>query len=135
MAIANILKKKKKLSVKKTEKKTETQKTSDKKTKSKKQDINTASKKAEINVLFSPHITEKAVALSAKDQYIFKVPTKSNKIEIKKAIGNKFNVKVINVRIINVKPKAMKFGKTKGWKKGYKKAIVKIKKGQKIDIT
>ena len=85
--------------------------------------------------MFSPHITEKSISLSRQDQYVFKVPPKTNKIELRKAIEKKFNVNVIDVKTSNVRPKKIKFGKTEGWKKGYKKAIIRIKKGQKIDIT
>jgi len=84
-------------------------------------------------VLTSPHITEKATLLSGDNQYVFKVFSKANKIEIKKAIESLYRVKVIGVRVINVPAKQRRLGKTQGWKKGYKKAIIQIKKGQKIE--
>lgn len=85
--------------------------------------------------IIAPHITEKATYLSEKmNQYIFLVRKEANKIEIKKAIENLYGVKVEKVQIINIPKKKRRRGMIEGWKKGYKKAIVKIKEGQKIEI-
>lgn len=86
------------------------------------------------SVLKAPHITEKATDLAKNDRYVFKVYERANKTEIKKAVENLYNVDVINVRIIKVPSKKRIFKGIKGIKKGYKKAIVLIKKGQKIEI-
>ncbi len=56
-----------------------------------------------------------------------------NKVEIKKAIEAIFNVKVLSVNTVNVLPKFKRMGKYEGYKSAYKKAIVKIAEGQKID--
>lgn len=85
-------------------------------------------------ILYTPHVTEKATALTEENKYVFKVSPKANKIEIKKAVEDLYGVNVINVRIINIPRRQRRLGKQKGWRKGYKKAIVKIKKGQKIEI-
>lgn len=85
-------------------------------------------------VLVSPHITEKATDLGKENKYVFKVFPKTNKIEIKKAIEGLYGVDVVSVRIINVPRRQRRVGKQMGWRKGYRKAIVKIKKGQKIEI-
>ncbi len=84
--------------------------------------------------LFSPHVTEKATDLASHNQYIFKVFKRTNKNEIKKAVQSLYGVDVEKVRIINVHRKKKKMGRNIGWKKGYKKAIVKIKKGQEIEV-
>jgi len=81
-----------------------------------------------------PHITEKATDLTEKNQYVFKVYPKTNKIEIKTAIEDLYNVDVLSVRIIKVRPKRRRLGRISGWRAGYKKAIVKIKAGQKIEV-
>ena len=86
-------------------------------------------------ILKTPHITEKATGLIKNNQYIFKVYEKSNKQEIKKAVENIYGVDVVSVRIINVPGKRKRLGRTFGWKKGDKKAIVRIKKGQEIEIV
>ncbi len=85
-------------------------------------------------VLKGPHITEKATELIKENEYIFKVSDDSNKIEIKQAVRDVYGVDVERVNIIKVPREKRRLGKTEGWKKGYKKAIVKIKKGQEIEV-
>ncbi|MBU4299279.1 50S ribosomal protein L23 [Patescibacteria group bacterium] len=85
-------------------------------------------------ILKSPHITEKATDLTQKNQYVFKVYPEANKIELKKAIEAIYGVDAVAVKIINVPRKRRRLGKIRGWRKGYKKAIVKIKEGQKIEV-
>lgn len=85
-------------------------------------------------VLDRPHITEKATSLAEENCYVFRVYKNANKIEIKKAVEDVYGVNVVSVRIINVPPKRRRVGRHIGWRKGYKKAIVKIEKGQKIEI-
>lgn len=87
------------------------------------------------NVLKSPCITEKAVDISALGNfYVFKVNKEANKIEIKKAVEERYKVNVIQVRTTTIPRKKIKRGRTEGFKPGYKKAIVKIKEGQKIEM-
>jgi large subunit ribosomal protein L23 len=85
-------------------------------------------------ILISSHISEKATDLGEKNQYIFKVFPTANKTEIKRAIEDLYRVEVSDVKIINVPQKRRRLGRISGWKKGYKKAIVKIKEGQKIEV-
>jgi len=85
-------------------------------------------------ILKTPHVTEKATDLVKKNQYVFKVFPEANKTEIKKAIEDLYGVDVESVKTINVPRKQRRLGRIKGWRKGYKKAIVKIKEGQKIEV-
>ncbi len=85
-------------------------------------------------VLKTPHVTEKATDLTKENKYVFKVWPESNKIEIKKAVERIYGVDVLSVNIVNIHPKKKRLGRTIGLKSGYKKAIVKIKEGQKIEI-
>jgi len=85
-------------------------------------------------VLEMPHVTEKATDLAGKNQYVFRIFPRANKSDVKKAIGKIFKVDVLRVRIINIPKKKRKFGKIKGFKEGYKKAIVRIREGQKIEV-
>ncbi|MEK7104087.1 MAG: 50S ribosomal protein L23 [Patescibacteria group bacterium] len=85
-------------------------------------------------VLSRPQITEKATLLQEKDQYIFQVFKTATKPEVKKAVQEVYGVNVEKVRIINVDRKKKRLGRTTGWKKGYKKAIVTLQKGQEIEI-
>jgi large subunit ribosomal protein L23 len=85
-------------------------------------------------IIKAPIITEQSMKLiDAENKYTFKVDKRANKIEIKKAIETIFKVDVIKVNTINVLPKAKKVGKYEGFKPAYKKAIVLIPEGQKID--
>lgn len=81
------------------------------------------------------HVTEKASFAAEQNKYIFKVAKESNKIEIKKAVEGIYNVNVDKVTIINAKSKVRRQGMTIGTKKGFKKAIVNIKKGETIDFS
>lgn len=81
-----------------------------------------------------PHISEKATYLMEKNQYIFKVPFSYNKNEIKKSVEGIYGVDVLSVNIIKIPPKKRRIGMTQGFKKGFIKAVVKIKQGQKIEI-
>lgn len=85
-------------------------------------------------ILQEPHITEKATDLSKENKYVFKVFPRANKIEVKKVIESLYNVDVLDVRIVNIPSKKRRLGRTQGWRKGYKKAIIKLKKGQKIEL-
>jgi large subunit ribosomal protein L23 len=81
-----------------------------------------------------PHISEKATDLSEKDQYIFEVLPNYNKNEIKNAVHGIYGVDVLSVNIIKIPAKKRRLGKTEGFRKAYKKAVVRIKNGQKIEI-
>ncbi len=81
-----------------------------------------------------PIITEKATRMSAFGKYIFLVDDKAASPEIKKAIKEIYKVDVIRINIVNTRPKPRRLGKMVGIKPGYKKAIVTLKEGQKLDI-
>jgi len=85
-------------------------------------------------ILKGPHVTEKATELAQDNQYVFKVFPNANKSEIKKAIENLYDVNVQKVRIMNMPKKKRRSGRSEGWKSGYKKAAVKVKEGQKIEV-
>lgn len=85
-------------------------------------------------ILRTAHITEKATDLSGKDQYIFNVYKSANKNEVKKAVESIYGVDVVCVNMINIPPKTRRVGKNFGKKPGYRKAIVSIKEGQKIEL-
>jgi len=86
----------------------------------------------------SSHITEKATDLSSLNKYVFKVSFDANKTEIKKAIEKMYNVKVEKVNIIHIPGKKRRLGRIEGWRKGlkrgFKKAIVTLRKGDKIEV-
>lgn len=86
------------------------------------------------NIVRNPHISEKTTSLAKNNQYIFKVFSRANKTEIKKAVEGLYGVDVLSVNLIKIPAKKRTLGRISGFRKGYKKAIVKIKEGQKIEI-
>ena len=87
------------------------------------------------NVLLAPHVTEKATLLGEKNQYVFRVASKASKPQIKQAVEKMFEVQVDSVRVLNVKGKQKRFGMQMGQRKGWKKAYVRLKDGQSIDLA
>lgn len=83
----------------------------------------------------SPVITEKSTMGSEHNQVTFRVPLAANKREVKAAVEGLFNVKVTGVNTIRVKGKTKRFRGTVGQRSDYKKAIVTLAEGQKIDVT
>ncbi|MFH1038671.1 MAG: 50S ribosomal protein L23 [PVC group bacterium] len=87
-------------------------------------------------LIISPVVTEKGTVLQEKNnQYLFRVHPRANKIQIRAAIRKIFNVKVSEVRTLTVHGKIRRVGKTEGRKPSWKKAIVTLKEGEKIDLT
>lgn len=84
--------------------------------------------------LIKPHLTEKTSFLSGQNKYVFWVRKKANKIEIKKAIEKLYRVNVVDVNILNPKPKKIRLGRISGLRPAYKKAIITLMEGQKIEI-
>ena len=85
--------------------------------------------------ILSPFVTEKSTNLSEQNKIIFKVPSKANKVNLKKNIEKIFKVNVTKINIINKKSKIKNARGRKVRVSGFKKAIVTIKKGQNIDLT
>ena len=85
--------------------------------------------------ILSPVVTEKSTNMSELNKVTFKVPLSSNKNSLKKSIEKLFKVNVIKVNIVNKKTRIKVSRGKKIKKKGYKKAIVTLKKGQNIDLS
>ncbi|MEK7560233.1 MAG: 50S ribosomal protein L23 [Patescibacteria group bacterium] len=80
------------------------------------------------------HISEKSSNLTSQNSHVFKVEKNLNKMIVKKIIESHYGVKVASVKILNLKPKKRMRGNIAGKKPGYKKAIVQLKEGSKIEI-
>ena len=80
-------------------------------------------------------ITERTGDLSNLGKYVFVVDKKANKPEVRKAVESLYGVKVSSVNILNAKGKQKRLGKTMGRVSGFKKAIVTLKKGEKIETA
>ena len=85
-------------------------------------------------VIRKPHISEKAFNLESEGKYVFVVSPSANKIEIRKAVQNLYGVSVVSVNIVKVPSKPKRFKGIQGIKNGYKKAVVTLAKGSKIDV-
>ncbi len=86
-------------------------------------------------VIIRPIITERAFdQIEEENRYTFEVAKTSNKIEIAKAIQEIFNVTVVKVNTVNVKPKPKRVRYQMGYTRSWKKAIVKLAEGQTIDF-
>lgn len=90
--------------------------------------------KSMYDIIKRPIITEKTSQLVENLQYTFEVDPKATKTEIKDAIEKIFNVKVIEIRTINVHRKPKRMQRFEGFKAAYKKAIVRLAAGQTIDV-
>ena len=87
-------------------------------------------------VLEAPIISEKSSIVAERDkQIVFKVQKNATKKQVKNAVEAMFNVEVDAVRVLNVKGKKKKFGKTLGQRSDWKKAYVKLKPGHDIDFS
>jgi large subunit ribosomal protein L23 len=94
------------------------------------------SKERILQVLLAPHISEKAsLVADANSQHIFKVLNDANKAEIKQAVEELFEVKVAQVRVMNVKGKTKRFGQRTGKRSDWRKAYVTLAEGQDIDFA
>ena len=86
------------------------------------------------DIIVSPIITEKSMNLIDEfNRYTFKVAKDANKIEIKNAIEKLFNVNVVKVNTLTVKPKFKRMGQHEGYTSAYKKAVVQLAEGQSIE--
>ena len=87
------------------------------------------------DVIKAPIITEKSASLSEGGRVVtFSVDPKANKTQIKQAVEKIFNVKVLSVNTINVKPKTKRVGRYSGLANRKKKAIVTLKEGSSIEL-
>ena len=87
------------------------------------------------DIVLRPLMTEKTTRQKEMfNQFSFEVNPRANRIEIRRAIEKIFNVRVADVRTIQVKGKRKQRGKIIGKRKDWKKAIVTLKPGERIDF-
>ena len=92
------------------------------------------SKIDKFSILRRPIVTEKSTLLQEDKRYSFEVAVGSTKLEIKQAVEDIFDVKVLKVYTINVKGKTKRFGPRVSQKRSWKKAIVTIAPGDAITL-
>lgn len=88
------------------------------------------------DIILAPVVTEKTAGITEDGNKVaFKVAKDANKVQIKQAVEEAFNVKVSNVNTINVRPKKKRVGRYTGATKAYKKAIITLAEGSKLDLS
>ena len=93
-----------------------------------------ATEKHAHSVILKPVVSEKSYANSDRGQYTFVVANDANKVQIKQAIEQIFNVKVTNVNTLNLQGKRVRTRAGYGQRASQKRAIVTVAEGQTIDI-
>jgi large subunit ribosomal protein L23 len=86
------------------------------------------------DVIRRPIITEKTTALTETGKYVFEVAKDAPKARVKEAVEMVFGVTVLQVNIMNVKGKVKRFGRRPKQQRSWKKAIVKLQPGDKIEL-
>jgi large subunit ribosomal protein L23 len=87
-------------------------------------------------VLRKPLLTEKVAGIQdAHNQYAFMVDPAANKVEIKRAVEQKYSVTVVEVNTLNVRGKVKRMGRFAGKRADWKKAIVTLKSGDRIELA
>ena len=87
------------------------------------------------DILLRPVISEKSVLETERNNYTFAVARDANKFQIKAAVESEFKVNVVSVRVLTVKPKQKRRGRRQmGIVSGWRKAVVTIEAGQKIEL-
>lgn len=82
----------------------------------------------------NPIVTEKTTEMGKFGKYVFLVDKKLTVSEARKILENVYNAKIAKSHVINVKSKARRLGQSIGVKPGYKKIIITLQKGQKLDV-
>ena len=85
-------------------------------------------------IIKQPWITEKSYNASLGGKYVFLVDKHTNKSEVKKAVEALYKVSVVSVNTVNFRGKTKHFGSNITPASKYKKAVVTLKQGQKIDV-
>ena len=85
-------------------------------------------------ILISPVVSEKSYGQIVENRYTFKVHKDAHKTQIRQAVEQLFEVHVVAVNVVKVQPKPKRRGLHSGMRPGWKKAIVELKAGDKIEI-
>lgn len=85
-------------------------------------------------VIRRPVVTEKSTALQEQSKYVFEVAEAANKIQIKEAVETAFKVSVLDVNVMRVRGKWRRIGRGRGMTRSWKKAIVTLTSGQRIEL-
>jgi large subunit ribosomal protein L23 len=85
-------------------------------------------------ILIAPVVSEKSYHQITENRYTFKVHPGAHKTQIRQAVEELFDVKVVGVNVVKMQPKPKRRGMIRGTRPGWKKAIVELKPGDRIEI-
>ncbi|MDO8581728.1 MAG: 50S ribosomal protein L23 [bacterium] len=85
-------------------------------------------------ILLRPLVSEKAAQAGIHNQYVFVVANTATKIDVRRAILNAYGIKPTRVNIVRVRGKDVRYGRSQGTTKSWKKAIVTLPKDKKIQV-
>ena len=85
-------------------------------------------------ILLAPVVSEKSYSLIEVGKYSFKVHPDAHKTQVRQAVEEIFGVRVVAVNVVKVRPKPKRRGMFRGTRPGWKKAVVQLAEGEKIEI-
>ena len=85
-------------------------------------------------VLLAPVVSEKSYSLIGDNKYSFRIHPDAHKTQVRQAVEELFEVKVVGVNILKVQSKPKRRGVHKGMRPGWKKAIVQLREGDSIEV-
>jgi len=85
-------------------------------------------------VIIRPVVSEKSYVLAAAGRYTFRVHPHAHKTQIRQAVESLFDVHVVDVRTMSVKPKPKRRGVTRGRTRSWRKAMVQLRAGESIPV-
>jgi len=85
-------------------------------------------------ILLAPVVSEKSYSLIEENKYSFRVHPKAHKTQVRQAVEELFDVTVVAVNVLKVQPKPKRRGLHRGTRPGWKKAIVQLAEGDRIEI-
>ena len=85
-------------------------------------------------VVIAPVVSEKSYSLIEDNKYSFRVHPMAHKTQIRQAVEELLDVKVESVNVLKVRPKPKRRGFSRGTKPGWKKAVVQLREGDRIEI-
>jgi len=86
------------------------------------------------HVVIRPVVSEKSYVLAAANRYTFRVHAQAHKTQIRQAVEALFDVHVVDVRTMSVKPKPKRRGSTSGRTNAWRKAVVQVRPGETIPV-
>lgn len=85
-------------------------------------------------VIIAPHLTEKTSGGAAQGWYTFRVGLNADKLSVKRAVEDRYGVRVLRVRMSHERPRTIRLGRREGQVPGFKKAMVKVAAGQSLEF-